>query len=602
MNMVDAGTAICIPGNHENKLKRALEGRNVNLSHGLAETMEQLAGETPEFRASVESFIDGLISHAVLDDGSLVVAHAGLPEAMHGRASGAVRAFALYGDTTGETDEFGLPVRYPWADEYRGRAAVVYGHTPVPQALWVNGTICLDTGCVFGGSLTALRWPERELVSVPAHETYYEPIRPLEPAVVERPTDVLDLEDVSGKRIIETRLDDTVTIREENSAAALEVMSRFAIDPHWLVYLPPTMSPPETSSLEGLLEHPAEAFDDYRRDGVERLICEEKHMGSRAVVAVCRDSDVASRRFGAPDAKSTGAIYTRTGRAFFADVELEVQLLDRVRSSFDALDLWTELETDWAILDCELLPWSAKAIDLLRGQYASVGAAATASTTAEAAVWAVVADRLDEAEPLAKRAVERSEMARKFVDAYRRYCWETEGLTGLRIAPFQVLATEGRVRALDPHPWHMEVALRLAAENPDVFRTTRTIDVVLGDDASEAAAIDWWTTLTSEGGEGMVVKPVDVVVPTKRGVAQPGIKCRGPEYLRIIYGPDYTTPEQLVQLRQRNVKHKRALAIREFSLGVEALERFVREEPLYRVHECVFGVLALESEPVDPRL
>ena len=114
------------------------------------------------------AFLDGLVSHYVLDGGRLVVAHAGLQAEMHGRASAAVRAFALYGETTGETDEFGLPVRYPWAQDYRGQAAVVYGHTPVPEPDWVNNTICIDTGCVFGGRLTALRYPERELVSVPA--------------------------------------------------------------------------------------------------------------------------------------------------------------------------------------------------------------------------------------------------------------------------------------------------------------------------------------------------------------------------------------------------------------------------------------------------
>ena len=179
---------------------------------------------------------------------------------------------------------------HPWANDYRGRAAVVYGHTPVPEAVWINGTICIDTGCVFGGSLSALRWPERELVSVPAKATYYEPVRPLQTAVVERPSDVLDLDDVIGKRVIEARLTGTVTIREENAAAAIEVMSRFAIDPHWLVYLPPTMSPPATSTRGGLLEHPNEAFEAYRRDGVTRLVCEEKHMGSRAVVVVFRFS------------------------------------------------------------------------------------------------------------------------------------------------------------------------------------------------------------------------------------------------------------------------------------------------------------------------
>ena len=599
MNMVRSGAALCIPGNHENKLKRALDGKNVTLSHGLAETMVQLSAESPEFRAEVASFIDGLVSHAVLDGGSLVVAHAGLPESMHGRSSGAVRSFALYGDTTGETDEFGLPVRYPWANDYRGRAAVVYGHTPVPEAVWINGTICIDTGCVFGGKLTALRWPERELVSVPAHTTYYEPTRPLRPDVEERPSDVLDLDDVIGKRIIEARLTGTVTIREENAAAAIEVMSRFAIDPHWLVYLPPTMSPPATTTREGLLEHPAEAFDAFRRDGVTRLVCQEKHMGSRAVVVLCRDDAAASRRFGVA---GSGAIFTRTGRAFFNDPELESAMLETARAAVTALDLWTELETDWLVLDCELLPWSAKAEELLRTQYASVGAAATATLAAERDVLAAVAQRIDEAAPLAARAASRLAMASSFVDAYRRYCWPTSGLDGLRLAPFQVLASEGRVRALDPHPWHMALADRLAAAAPETFRATRTVAVDLTDAESEAAAIAWWEELTGAGGEGMVVKPVDVVVPFKRSVVQPGIKCRGPEYLRIIYGAEYTSPEQLSRLRERGLGHKRSLAIREFCLGVEALERFVRNEPLHRVHECVFGVLALESEPVDPRL
>ncbi len=178
MGMVAAGDAFCVPGNHEAKLLRALRGRDVQVTHGLAESLAQLAAETAEFRAEVDRFLDGLISHYVLDGGRLVVAHAGLTERLQGRASGRVREFCLYGQTTGETDEYGLPVRYPWAQEYRGKAMVLYGHTPVPVPEWINNTLCLDTGCVFGGRLTALRYPERELVSVPAAEVYYEPARP----------------------------------------------------------------------------------------------------------------------------------------------------------------------------------------------------------------------------------------------------------------------------------------------------------------------------------------------------------------------------------------------------------------------------------------
>ncbi|HSA48528.1 MAG TPA: AAA family ATPase, partial [Yinghuangia sp.] len=182
MGMVRAGHAICVPGNHEQKLLRALRGRKVSVTHGLKESLDQLAGESEEFRADIAAFCDGLVSHYLLDDGRLVVAHAGLPEKYHGRTSGRVRSFALYGDTTGETDEYGLPVRYPWAEEYRGRAMVVYGHTPMPRAEWVNNTICLDTGCVFGGALTALRYPERQIVTVPAEREYYAPARPLHEA------------------------------------------------------------------------------------------------------------------------------------------------------------------------------------------------------------------------------------------------------------------------------------------------------------------------------------------------------------------------------------------------------------------------------------
>ncbi|MGH8793882.1 MAG: polynucleotide kinase-phosphatase, partial [Stackebrandtia sp.] len=368
MGMVDSGAALCVSGNHEAKLSRALAGRKVKVAHGLAESLDQLEAAGPEFSERAREFMDGLISHYRLDGGKLVVAHAGLKESYHGRASGKVRAFALYGDTTGETDEYGLPVRYPWAKEYRGKATVVYGHTPVPEAEWINNTICLDTGCVFGGELTALRYPERELVSVPAEKTWYEPARPLRPAAPERDAAALDIGDVSGTRYVETSLHGRVKIGEENAAAALEVMSRFAVDPRWLVYLPPTMAPADTSSADGLLEHPDEAFAHFRRH-TDRVVCEEKHMGSRATAVVCRDAGAAAR-FGVDDG-TTGAVYTRTGRPFFADPAVTAALVERVAAAADSCGLWDKLSADWLVLDAELLPWSAKAAGLVRDQYAS---------------------------------------------------------------------------------------------------------------------------------------------------------------------------------------------------------------------------------------
>jgi protein phosphatase len=610
MGMVAAGTALCVPGNHEAKLLRALRGKNVKRSHGLDASMEQLEAETEEFRAQVDRFIDGLISHYVLDGGRLVVAHAGLIERYHGRASGRVREFCLYGQTTGETDEYGLPVRYPWAQEYRGQALVLYGHTPVPETEWVNNTLCLDTGCVFGGRLTAFNYPERSLVSVPATRVYHPPAKPFpvtSPSAdgpARREPDVLDIGDVSGSRVIETGYLPRVGLREAHAAAALEVMSRFALDPRWLLYLPPTMSPVATSTREGLLEHPEQAFTAYHSDGVTDVLCEEKHMGSRAVLLICRTPKVAQARFGVPPA--AGAVWTRTGRPFFP-AALTAELADRVRAAAERAGLFSELDTGWLLLDAELLPWNVKAGQLLRDQYAAVGAAARASLpVAVAALEQAQARDLPADGPVVDALLERTRArmtnADAFTAAYLRYCWPTEGLTGVRVAPFQLLASEGAVYHERPHQWHLDLAGRLAAAAPDLITTTRRLAVQTGDPASVAEATRWWEDLTAAGGEGMVVKPAANLTPGPGGLVQPGLKVRGREYLRIIYGPDYTEPAHLGRLRQRALAHKRSLALREYALGLEALDRAARGEPLWRVHECVFAVLALESEPVDPRL
>jgi len=609
MNMVESGAALCVPGNHEMKLLRKLRGKDVRITHGLAESLAQLELQPPEFTQKAAEFIDGLVSHYVLDDGRLVVAHAGMKESMQGRGSGKVREFAMYGETTGETDEFGLPVRYDWASEYRGRALVVYGHTPVPSPEWLNGTINIDTGCVFGGKLTALRYPERELVSVPADRVWCQPAKPFLPTEVGPPErtaqqendDVLDMEDVVGKRIVTTRLQSTVTVREENAIAALEVMSRFAANPKWLIHLPPTMSPSDTATQGGLLEHPSQAFAYFRHEGVPSVVCEEKHMGSRAIVVLTRDTSVARKRFGVVEDES-GICYTRTGRRFFEDAALESELLSRIRAAADRAGLWNDLDTEWLCLDCELMPWSAKAQELVRSQYAAVGAAAKAALADSVAALERATTGGRDVAALLTRTRERAELVAKYAEAYRRYCWPVASIDDLRIAPFHLLASEGKVHADRDHRWHMEKLESLSRAGAPLLMATshRVVDVT--DPASEAEGILWWEELTRRGGEGMVVKPLDFVARGRRGPVQPAVKCRGPEYLRIIYGPEYTLPENLERLRARGLSAKRSLAMREFALGIEALERFVRREPLRRVHECVFGVLALESEPVDPRL
>ena len=623
--MVQTSSALCVPGNHDEKFLRWLKGKRVTLTHGLADTVSQVES-LPEaakrnWKEDTKTFLDRLVSHFVLDDGRLVVSHAGLIEKMQGRASGAVREFCLYGDITGEVNSEGLPVRRDWAANYSGAEAVVYGHTPQTSAQWINNTVNIDTGCVFGGSLTALRWPEREIVSIRSKKKYAEPSRAFLTeddtlAAIQSSslakydlmlTDVVeggaigsDSPTFGGSRRVQTRLAGSVSVLPQNGAAALELMSRFAVDPRWLVYLPPTMSPCETEPPgEPYLEHPRGAFNYYWKTGVTDLICEEKHMGSRAVIIVCRNAEVAQIRFGLPYGTIAGECYTRTGRRFFHE-SIHALFIERVREALECSSFWNRLSTDWAVIDCEVLPWNAKAQGLLREQYAPVGAAASAAlvearslvSLADARGISVASDDLGQREDAIKR----------YIDAYRAYCWKTEGLEGISIAPFHLLATEGSVHVDKKHDWHLAALSLLAEADPSLFRKTDSIAVDLMTESSVKAATEWWHSKTDATAEGMVVKPQSFIARNGTRSVQPAVKRRGREYLRIIYGPEYAIPKNLEGLRQRNLGRKRSLAEREFALGIEGLERFVAAEPLHRVHECAFAVLALESEPVDPRL
>ncbi len=604
--MVASGNAFCVVGNHDWKLARWLKGQKVTIAHGLQQSIDEIAPLPDIEKSGIRKFLEDLVSHYVFDGGRLVVSHAGLREEMHGRTAGAIRDFCMYGETTGETDEFGLPVRYNWALEYRGKATVVYGHTPVPRPDWLNNTINIDTGCVFGGRLTALRYPERELVMVDARREYTPSLRPFAKAPLfteqQEQDDLLDIADILGKRRIETPIlpGAAVTIREENAIPALEVMSRFAVDPRWLIYLPPTMSPCETSQRDGYLEHPDEAFEYFRKQGVAEIVCQEKHMGSRAIVVLAKDAESARRRFGVKDPDRFGVCYTRTGRPFFNDTAMEAAFLERVRAAVVASGILNELQTDWICLDCELMPWSAKAQELLRDQYAATGAPAEASL--QRAVELLEHGGAEHLRHLLEHTRTRLDAAVKFREAYRRYCWPVHSVDYLKLAPFHILATEGAVHANKPHTWHMETLHRIAGADSGLFRKTQYRVVQLTDAAQCEAATNWWIELTEHhGGEGMVVKPNQFLVRGgEKGLVQPAVKCRGREYLRIIYGPEYTL--HLDRLRGRSLGSKRGLALREFALGLEGLTRFSKREPLRRVHECVFGVLALESEAVDPRL
>jgi protein phosphatase len=476
----------------------------------------------------------------------------------------------------------------------------------VIEAEWVNNTICIDTGCVFGGKLSALRWPEREVVSVPAARIYFEPAKPLAAPASERSAqsvadDMLDYADVSGRRWIDTTLMKRIVVAEENAAAALEAMSRFAVAPQWLIYLPPTMSPVETAQREDWLERPEEAFAYFAARSQSQIVLQEKHMGSRALILVCRTSEAARARFGTVTDEA-GAIWTRTGRAFFGEQVMSEAALERVRSAMDASGLWRELASDWVLIDCEIMPWSVKAQSLIDGQYAPTAAAAQAGLSAALDAARRARAREVPVDALCERLADRAGRADKYAQAWSPYAWPVASLEDLRIAPFHLLASEGAAHFDKGHRWHMDVSARLAAGGGPTLMATDWRILDPADASACAEATRWWEEIGERGGEGMVAKPASFIARDAKGLVQPAVKVRGREYLRIIYGPEYDAPENLARLKQRGLGAKRSLAFREFALGCEALRRFVAREPLRRVHECVFAVLALESEPIDPRL
>src|SRR5262249_37406182 len=294
---------------------------------------------------------------------------------------------------------------------------------------------------------------------------------------------------------------------------------------------------------------------------------------------VCKSQDVARARFGILEDED-GICYTRTGRRFFEDISLERALLKCVRERLEQSGFWERLKTDWVCLDCELMPWSAKALELVRQQYAAVGAAARVGLSQSIHALEAAASRGIDVASLLERQKARLDLADRFARAYRNYCWPVESLQDIRIAPFHVMATEGAIHVDKEHAWHMDTIASFVDPDDGLLMKTPYQVVDLTNPTSEASATEWWTTLTDAGGEGAVVKPLTFVASSSRGLLQPAVKCRGREYLRIIYGPEYTMPEHLTRLRERGLSGKRSLALREFALGIEGLERFVQREPL----------------------
>jgi hypothetical protein len=386
------------------------------------------------------------------------------------------------------------------------------------------------------------------------------------------------------ERQVENPLLKPIRIQKSQWKSTLEAFSLRTVDPRFLVYLPPGLCSLQTNRADGLLEHPADAFSYYQAERVNRVVVETKHMGSRAIAVVVRDKEAALERFGTPE---LGCIYTRNGRPFFDSSDF----LSELREGLTRAKFWEKFETTWACIDGEILPWSVKAQRMIAETHRN-------KLDASRSVLNEMAAATSFPEGLFLPGIEERRTALgRYENLLDKY--DAEIGSAVTFAPFHLIATEGRTFLDKNHIWHMETLNALARRTGRPFVETRFELLDVRDESAVSRVLKWWDELSAAGEEGLVVKPIYFVCRGRRGLAQPGIKCRGREHLRLVYGPDYDLEENRLNLLGRDAlarrRQKRRRVIRQFALSIEAAERFVRKEELARVEECVRAILSLET-------
>lgn len=603
---VEAGVAKMIDSNHGWKVLRWLEGRNVTMKHGDEIFVEELhafeeengAELTEALRISMKRLLKNAPSHYVLtkhDIPTAVCVHAGIRDEFIGKSSRDISDFCRYGDNDG-FDDLGKPIRKDWTLHHRSKMLVIWGHDPRPRPLRLNQTINIDQGVVFGGSLTAFRYPEQTFVQVEANRDYAQvndnPLLTLEAKRLDPP----NIGKFMNGYTVETEAFGAVPVSKETIIPSIDLVSHHTIPLEELVYIPPTMSPtPKPAAEAGYLEHPDEAIAYYREHGITRLIAEKKHMGSRAILLVFKDEDAAEQTIGR---RTKGIIYTRSGRRFFGH-EQENEVVTRLHQSLTLHEYFTSHQTKFVLLDAEILPWNLKARELIRNQYAHVAEQALLDREQLKRTLESAVDRVEGVRGWYTEVNKKLEQAETFKQAFQTYCWDVEDINAIKIAPFHVLAHSEETFFDKTHEWHMSMNQKFA-DMDELFLATEYRLIEDADTANDV--IEWWKSMTEEGHEGIVIKPEWFLTQVDGKLIQPAIKVRGRKYLSIIYGMDYLESENLKRLKKRNVSKKQKLALREFALGMEGIKRFVHRESLERYHECVLATLAMEVEPVDPRL
>ncbi|MDN4492918.1 polynucleotide kinase-phosphatase [Ureibacillus aquaedulcis] len=603
LHHVNENLAYMIDSNHGWKIARWLDGKNVTLAHGdelVAEDFKQYKDKEKieQLKHELKTFLLKAPSHYVLTKQgipTLVCTHAGIKDEFIGKQSDDISDFCRYGDHEG-VNETGRPIRKDWTIHHKTSTLIVWGHDPKPKPLVINNTINIDQGVVFGGELTAFRYPEKEFVAVQAKKDYYEglnnPLMELKKKRLNPP----NIAKFIGGFTVSTNELGQIKIPKEYALSTIDSVSHYTVPIEGLVYIPPTMSPtPAVSALKNYLEHPKEAIDYYRSMGVERMVAEKKHMGSRGILFLFKDSEVGRKYVGR---ETLGVIYTRTGRRFF-DMATEGEILSRINESLTANDYFNKHNTEFLLMDAEIMPWNLKAKELISSQYAHVAENAILDRgLLKDKIESAAGSNVDLAKWL-KEYEDKLANARVFKDVFQKYCWEINEIDQIQIAPFHILAHSHETFFNKPHTWHMEMNKAFSLMDRLFVETEY---MVINDRADEEEVIQWWGEITSDGHEGIVIKPETFISKYKGRLIQPAIKVRGRKYLHIIYGMDYLEPENLTRLKKRNVGKKQKHALKEFALGIEGIQRLINGESIERVHECVLGTLAMESDPVDPRL
>ena len=606
---VEAGLAYAVDSNHNYKIWRYLEGRNVQMTHGdelVAEEFAAFESEfgsdfTAQFKKELSSFLKRLPSHLIVNDRGIsraVITHAGIQDDMIGKQSPYIRDYCRFGPTDGFLPN-GRPNRLDWKKDHHNGMLVIWGHEPHDKVFVEKDTVNVDTGGFCGHYLSLIRYPEMEVIQEKVHQSF----------VPEEDNVILNriknrFKPLSLQRFMEGfKVDTPYAVLHANSRnvkSVIELTSTKTAPVEEMIYIPPTMSPtPKTSSLPDYLEHPLDAMDYYKKHGVQQVICEKKHMGSRAVITLFKDQETGMEYFGKP---CLGSILSRNGVRFFSQND-EMNLLQRLRD--DLLPYFESHNTSLLVLDSEIMPWNLKATGLLNKQYDVTANSALLSRQTYVTVLEELQSRQGQMDMVRLEAAkEKLENAQKFKSAYEFYCWnaDAKSLEGVQIAPFHILAFSGESHFDKTHLWHMEQVNKLSTYS-NLLITTEYKLLSLNDEIGINETISWWEDMTKNGHEGMVVKPLQFISRNDKGdVIQPAIKVRGREYLRIIYGMDYLEPTHLEILKKRTAQNKMKNALKEFYLSMESINRFIEKESLDRIHECVLASLSYENDAMDPRL